>query len=95
MTVCMMSQCKNVTVQKVDDSERIDINKKSLSKECELCNYWFFKDGFLMVFGANKTPIEIIREGAFGGTYFRDIFSGKNLLKEFDQLKNIDEKYYC
>ena len=25
-----------------------------------------------MDFGANKTPIEIIKEGAFGGTYFRD-----------------------
>ena len=22
--------------------------------------------------GANKTPVEIIREGAFGGTYFRE-----------------------
>ena len=28
-----------------------------------------------MDFGANKTPVEIIREGAFGGTYFRDIYS--------------------
>ena len=28
-----------------------------------------------MDFGANKTPIEIIKEGAFGGTYFRDIYS--------------------
>ena len=28
-----------------------------------------------MNFGANKTPAEIIKEGgAFGGTYFRDIF---------------------
>ena len=27
-----------------------------------------------MDFGVNKTPIEVIREGAFGGTYFRDIF---------------------
>ena len=26
-----------------------------------------------MDFGANKTPAEIIREGAFGGTYFRNI----------------------
>ena len=28
-----------------------------------------------MDFDANKTPIEVIREGAFGGTYFRDIYS--------------------
>ena len=29
-----------------------------------------------MDFGANKTPVEIIREGAFGGTYSRNIYSG-------------------
>ena len=46
-----------------------------------------------MVFGANKTPIEVIREGAFEGTYFRDIYSGINekwyrkSWKEFYQLK--------
>ena len=28
-----------------------------------------------MSFRANKTPVEVIREGAFGGTYFRDIYS--------------------
>ena len=26
-----------------------------------------------MDFGANKTPVEVIKEVAFGGTYFRDI----------------------
>ena len=29
-----------------------------------------------MKFGANKRPVEVIKEGAFGGTYFRDIYSG-------------------
>ena len=54
-----------------------------------------------MDFGANKTPIEVIREGAFEGTYFRDIYSGingkwyKKSWEEFDQLKNIDAKYYA
>ena len=28
-----------------------------------------------MSFRTNKTPVEVIREGAFGGTYFRDIYS--------------------
>ena len=28
-----------------------------------------------MEFGANKTPIEVIKEGAFRGTYFREIYS--------------------
>ena len=31
-----------------------------------------------MDFTANKMLIEVIKEGAFGGTYFRDIFSGVN-----------------
>ena len=43
----------------------------------------------------------VIREDAFGGTYFRDIYSNaskiwhKNSWKEFDQLKNIDAKFYA
>ena len=31
-----------------------------------------------MDFGTNKTPLEMIKEGSFGGTYFRDIYSGVN-----------------
>ena len=31
-----------------------------------------------MDFGANKTHVKIIKEGAFGGTYFRYIYSGVN-----------------
>ena len=30
--------------QKIDVSERIDINKTSAFKECELSHYWFFKN---------------------------------------------------
>ena len=30
-----------------------------------------------MNFSPNKTPIEIIKEGAFGGTYFRNVYSNK------------------
>ena len=54
-----------------------------------------------MNFSPNKTPIELIKEGAFGGTYFRDIYSSingkwcKKSWKEFDQLKDIDQKFYC
>ena len=52
-------------------------------------------------FGANKAPVEVIKKGAFGGTYFRDIYSGINgksyrkLWREFDQLKDVNKKYYC
>ena len=51
-------------------------------------------------FGANKTPVELIKEGAFGGTYFGDIYSFfngkwyKNSWKEIDDLKNVDQKFY-
>ena len=31
-----------------------------------------------MNFNPNKTPIEIIKEGAFGCTYFRDVYSNIN-----------------
>ena len=31
-----------------------------------------------MDFSPNKTPIEIIKECAFGGTYFRDVYSNIN-----------------
>ena len=30
--------------QKIDVSERIDVNKTNASKEYELCHYWFFKN---------------------------------------------------
>ena len=42
----------------------------------------------------------MIEDGAFGGTYFRDIYSGvnrkwyRNSWKELDQLKDIDQRYY-
>ena len=54
-----------------------------------------------MDFGTNKTSVEIIKEAAFEGTYFRDIYFGINSKwyimswKEFDVLKNIDQNYYC
>ena len=41
-----------------------------------------------MNFGTSKTPIEVIKERTFRGTYFRDIHPG-------DELKNIDKKYHC
>ena len=44
-----------------------------------------------MDFGVNKTPIETIKEGAFGGTYFKDVYSGVNgkWYKEFKLLERI------
>ena len=54
-----------------------------------------------MDFDANKTPVKVIKESPFGGTYFSDIYRGVNRKwyrkswKEFDQLKDINQKYYC
>ena len=42
-----------------------------------------------MEFSPNKTPIETIKEGAFGGTYFRDIYSGINWKSHKDHGKNL------
>ena len=52
-------------------------------------------------YGVNKTPIKVIKEGALGGTSFGDIYFGANnkwyrkSWKEFDDLGDIDQKYYC
>ena len=35
---------KMLQYERIDVSEGIDVNKTSLSKECELCHYWYFKD---------------------------------------------------
>ena len=49
-----------------------------------------------MKFAPNKTP----KEGAFGGTYFRDIYSSvngkwyRNSWKEFDFLRDLNPKLY-
>ena len=54
-----------------------------------------------MDFSPNKTLVQIIKEGAFGGTYFRNIYSGinekwyKNSWKELVHLKNVDAKFYA
>ena len=53
-----------------------------------------------MDFGTNLTLVEVIKKGAFGGTYFRDIYSGvndkfyKSTWKEFKELEGIGKNYY-
>ena len=54
-----------------------------------------------MDFGANKTPAEVIKERAFGETYFKDIYPSINgrwyrkSRKGFNELKNVGSKYCC
>ena len=53
-----------------------------------------------MDFGPNISPVEVIKKGAFGGTFFRNIYSAVNdkiyrdSWKEFKELENIVKKYY-
>ena len=30
--------------KRIDISDGIDVNKINLSKECDICHYWYFKD---------------------------------------------------
>ena len=30
--------------ERIDISEGTDINKTNLSKECDICHYWYFKN---------------------------------------------------
>ena len=49
----------------------------------------------------NIKLVKVTKEGGFGGTCFRDIYSGVNRKwywkpwKKFDELGDIDQKYYC
>ena len=53
-----------------------------------------------MDFRPNISPVEVIKKGAFGGIYFRNIYSSvndtwyKNSWKGFKELEGIDKKYY-
>ena len=53
-----------------------------------------------MKFAPNKTSVEIIKEGTFGDTYYRDIYSSfngklyRNSWKEFDFLRDLNPKLY-
>ena len=42
-----------------------------------------------MGFGANTTPVEEIKDGVFGGTYLRGIYSGVNVCGTESHEKNL------
>ena len=75
-----MLECNSIESERIDISEGIDVNKTNLSKECDICHYWYFKDiGFkhepylcngchdLMqkAIGFNNIAIVYIRESAY------------------------------
>ena len=67
---------------------------KTLSKSKD----FKIKDLNLKDFTPNISSIDVIKKGAFGGTYFRNIYSNvnnklhQNTWKEFKELKDIDKK---
>ena len=42
MIVC--KSYKMLEYDRIDISDRIDINKTNASKECDICHYWYFSD---------------------------------------------------
>ena len=48
-----------------------------------------------MDFGANKMPVEVIKEGAFGGTYFRDKKLYKKSMEKMQPAKRYWSGFYC
>ena len=30
--------------ERIDISEGVDVNRANLSKECDICHHWYFKD---------------------------------------------------
>ena len=97
-TILCMRQCKNVAVRKIDISEEIDVKKSSLSKYCELCHYWYFKDvGFRFEpHVCNKChdvlmtahELKNIAVLSVGGADFRCIFCGISREEAVNRLNN-------
>ena len=69
-------ELKNITVLNVKVVDyRSVLWAVSKNEVVNILNNSVLKDEVLLLkdFGANKTPVEVIKEGAFGGTYFRGI----------------------
>ena len=83
------NKCHNLSIM-ADELENIAIlTLKGVNYGCVLWNITRydtinrlnnakFDDKGTLDFGANKTAVVLIKEGVFGGTYFRGIYSGDN-----------------
>ena len=67
---------------------RIYVTFDEINRPNKLCS-----DSKRIDFGTNKTPVDVIKKGAFDRNFFRDIYSivnnklHKNSWKEFNELK--------
>ena len=46
MTVCTKYKRNNFFYERIEKSDNIDFNKRKESKECMICHYFYFSDGF-------------------------------------------------
>ena len=60
----------------VSKNEGLNRLNNSVTYDRRVLGIWILIRIVDMSFNPNKTPIEIIKEGAFGDTYFRNIYSG-------------------
>ena len=80
---------------RLDISEVVEVNKISLSKECDICHYWYFKDiGFKYeTYLCNNIAIVYIKENAYRIHFWYmskddaiNIMNGSNLVDKRDVL---------
>ena len=45
-TRLFVSSIKMISYERIDKSDQIDFNKNTGSKECMICHYWYFSEGF-------------------------------------------------
>ena len=44
MPIWIINDIKMLYYDRIQVSEEIDVNKKSKSKKCDVCHYWYFLD---------------------------------------------------
>ena len=92
---------------RINISERIKINKTSASKECDICDYWYFKDiGFkydpylctgchdLMqkAINFNDVAIAAVKRSDYRIYYW---YMSKNDAISIKNNSNVNEKRWC
>ena len=88
----------NLYFDRIDDSEGIDVNKASASRECDICHYWYFLNkGFkfqpnvynscrdLLIMSMNFSDIAILNTK---DSDYRDIISGISKSKAINLMIN-------